>query len=303
MKLRNLKFLLLPLFLSTATSGQIPANASAEEQRRIEQRRQMEERRRHDESFARLRRISERRELLRENTVYGAPLPSGLPKPSEKDRQAIAVAEDTLTTYGEFLKQKNTGVFRLHDASGCDEEKYVINVDSACPNAYPGKATAYSFRLQSYQWKPYSDIFLEDSKLHVRGFHMLGIISSLGDQSLDNLTLSSDGVKQLFEIEPPEKMEDLQKYSNIIANGVQVGNYIYSNKAQLKSGQTYLLRVIAFKGSSVSGNHESFARIVLRNDKRKDILVVFKAVRENEDKSWDILWKELARKDAPKINL
>lgn len=300
MKLRNLNFLLL-LFFSASIHGQIATNATAAEERRIEQRRQMEERRRQAESYARLRNISERRAILRGNVVNDAFL-SSLPKPSKKDRQAIAIAEDILTTYGEFLKQKNTGIFRLHDASGCDEENYVVSVDSACPNAYPGKATAYSFRIKKYQSKIHSDIFLDDSKLHTKGFHALGIISSLGDQSLDNLNLSSDGVKQLSELEPPKKMEDFQRYSKTIAKGVQVGNHIFSNKAQLKSGQTYLLRVIAFKGSYVSRRNKSSAPIVWKNDKRDDVIVVFKAVRENEDKSWSILWKELARKDALKID-
>ena len=301
MKFVKLNFLLLLVF-SLNIYGQYPTNPTPEDNRRIEQYQRERERTRQAESYARLSDIDARRRARR-NPADNPLFPRLLPKPTEKDRQAIAVAEDLSVTYGAFLKQKNTGIVRLHDAANCNEEKYVINADSACPNAYLEKATAFSFRTRGYQSKAYSDIFLEDSKLHLKGFHSLGIFSRLADQSLDDLNLSSDGVKQLIELQPPTKTEDFQKFSKTITKGVQIENHTYNASVQLESGQTYLLRVIAFKDSKKTrDNNKSSVPHFFKKDKRDDITVVFKAVRENDDKSWVLLWKELARKEAPKID-
>jgi hypothetical protein len=300
MKFRNLNYFLLLLLFSLTANGQI--NPTPEENRRIEQHQRQQERTRQEQATSRLKHISARRPIIgrtgkRDGSFYGK-----LPKVSAKDRQAVAIATDIMATYDEFLKQDKTGIIRLYDANTCSEEKHLINANESCPDAYPGKATAFSFRTEKYQWKGFSDIFIENSKVHIKGLHLLGILSSLGDKSLDDLTLASDGVKQLYELEPPNKMEDFEKYSKIIGKGVQIENQVFSSEAQLKSGQTYMLRAIAFGGSFVSRYPKSSGRLIWGEDKRDDIIVIFKAVRKNEDQSWIILWKELMRKSAPKIN-
>lgn len=302
MRFRYLKFFLLAFFCVTDITGQYPANPSADEQRRIEMQRRMQENRRRDEAFARLRNISEGNTNSNPNVANGTLFPNELPKISKRDRQAVAVADDVLNTYSEFLKQKNNGVFRLHDASNCSGSNYIFDLNSPCPNAYPEKAAAYSFRTKKYQGKFLSDIFLENSKIYIKGFQTLGIISLLGELPLEDLTLSSNGVKQLFELEPPKIKDDFQHYSKMISGSVQVGDHIFGDKIQLESNKSYLLRIIAFKISEASHSKKSIISQIIESDKRDDIILVFKAVRQNEDKSWIIVWKELARKDAPTIN-
>lgn len=269
------------------------------EQYRIEMRRQMEIQRREKEAIERLRAGMENINRSKETPSFVLHPESVLPKPNERDRQAISVDNELLITHSKFLKQKFTGIFRLHDSADCNDAAVIVDMNSICPNGYPGKATAYSFRIKGYQFKYLSDLSIKDSKLDMTGVHKLSVITSLGNSSLDKLNLSSDGVKQLVELEPPTKKEDLQKYSKLIGKGVNVGNRIYSTNADLKLNQTYLLRVIAFKGIPKSAGISKYP--AWKNDERDDVIIVFRTLKINEDKSWIILWKELARKDAPKI--
>lgn len=303
MKLKNLYLLLLLLF-SPNVYGQYPTNnPSPEENRRIEQRQQQIDRVRQTESFSRLRRISDR-EAIRRRVSWGLGNVSNRAlKPSEEDRRRVSIPDDVTATYQKFLLQENTGIVRLHDAIVCSVERIIVNVNDNCPNAYPDKATAYSFRIRDYQRKHFSDVFLEDGKLYVKGFLLLGVLSELGDQSLDDLSLSSDGIKQLHELKAPLKQQEYEKYSTAIANGVNIENHVFGNQIPLKTGRTYLFRTIALDAAFKSRFSKSVKPLFWEKDKRDDVIVVFQTVKENEDRSWIILWKELSRKNAPKINL
>lgn len=302
MKLKKLYFLLLLTF-SAAVYGQAPSTPSPEEERRIEQRRQQIDRARQEAELSRLRKISER-ESLSDGKVpvltVGYKL---ILKPSKEDRQRVSIPDDVAATYEKFLKQDNTGIVRLHDAGFCSEQRSVINVKDNCPDGYREKAVAYSFRNKDYQWRHFSDVFLQDAKLYIKGFLVFGVLGSLGEPSLNDLNLSSDGVKQLYELNPATKLEEYENHSKIIAKGVQVKNHIFSSHTQLKSGQTYVLRAVAFDGAFKSRRSKSAKPLFWEEDNRDDVIVVFQAVRENDDRSWIILWKELSRKNAPKLDL
>lgn len=283
-------FAMLALFAHV--QGQVIEHTNNARDREFEMRRRAAEQREQENARNRLRNLSTIPTPVRE-------LPRGLPKPSEKDRRAISIDKDLLITYKEFLSQSNTGIFRIHDGFGCNDDGKILDINSDCPNAYPGKATAYSFRIKNYQSKFFSDIALQQEQLSAKGFHSLGIISDFGNQPLDELTLTNDGIKELDALEPPKNMEDFQKYLKLIGKGVSIGNYAFSNTVLLKSEHSYLLRVIALKGSLKSSKTDF---PFWGEDKRDDITVVFRAIREKNDKSWIIVWKQLKRKDAPKID-
>jgi len=225
-----------------------------------------------------------------------------LPQPDKDDFDQIAVMAEDREKFGAVLKQKNTGIFKLFDAIDCDEETYLLDARQSCPNGFIGKATSYSFRVKKYREKSFSDIFLEDERISIRGFNVLGIITELGEIPLEALSLTAPGVKELSELKPATRISDVKRHLKLIQKGVQVGDYIFRSSAKLRLNNTYLLRSIAYKSKAVPDIKKTFFTFESwSKDKRDDVIIVFKCIRKNDDKSWILVWKELTRTDAPEL--
>lgn len=224
------------------------------------------------------------------------------PEPNKEDLEQIAVPAAAREKFGALLKQKDTGIFKLFDALDCDEEDYLLDARRQCPNGFIGKATSFSFRVKKYREKSFSDIFLENENISVRGFNVFGIIAELGEIPLEKVTLSLPGVRELSELRPATRVSDLKRHVGLLRKGVQVGDYVFRSSAKLKPNTTYLLRSIAYKSKSMPDIKKVlFTFDSWSKDKRHDVMVVFHCVKKNDDNSWVLVWKELARTNAPEL--
>lgn len=221
--------------------------------------------------------------------------------PSKRDYAAIAPNDADVTKYAEFLKTPNTGLFRLHDAANCVSARNVVNVEDACPSGFIlGKATAFSFRTKKYRTANFSDLLLRDKAFHAVGLNSQGVLTALGDVALENLTVSSDGVKSLAEFVPAINAAQAVRQAENFVKGVRAGKYVYRRSLRLKLNETYALRAVAYK-NKILQRRGAFKVNILDDDKRDDVLTVFRVVRLNEDGSANLLWREIRREPAPKL--
>jgi hypothetical protein len=211
---------------------------------------------------------------------------------SQQDIEAIAVNPEDKTEFEDFLKAKKTGIIRLHDADVCPTTGYIVEAYTTCPLNIVNNATAYSFRVKNYSLSKFADLYFKGNKLSVSGVFTLGVASNLGDVNINNLNLASDGVKQLYEFKPSDDENEVNHNWKMLDKGIQVDNFIYKREVELVENNTYVLRVVAYRGNLLE----------LQNDKRKDIIVVFRTIRKHEDGSLTLVWKELKRINSPKIN-
>lgn len=219
---------------------------------------------------------------------------------TKRDKQSISVDNQDKSKYTAFRKDSNSGILRLHDAEKCGEDGKVIRADEPCPWNIIGKATFYSFRTEDYSNKIFSDLQFEDKTFKIVGLNSLGFLSDLGDISIENLNLQSKGIKELAEFQPSTNLEEIEKHFNLARSGFQIGDQIYKTEFKMDSNKTYVLRSIAYE-SKVFWKIGKRKINILAEDKRKDIIVIFRVVRENDDGSVNILWRKLQSKDAPKI--
>lgn len=247
---------------------------------------EIEERKRRDRDFERLRNIGG----VRGRKVSDALRPTV--KPTEKDLEAVAVSAEDVSRFAAFLKQPRTGIFRFHDISKCEESQKVYNVEEPCPAHIPEKGSAYSFLEEDYEFKLLSDISLEKSIFRVRKLGTLSFLTDLGSVSIENLTLNADGIREMAEFVPSVDKKVVVAQYKIASKGFQVGKHIYKTSHPLKENSTYALRSIAYRMQSPNMSIKT---------KRLDIIVIFRVVRTHGDGSVSILWKELQRKDAPKL--
>lgn len=194
--------------------------------------------------------------------------------------------------YRDFLQQSKTGLFRLIPNFGCDTTK-IIYVEGDCLNYVPN-GWIYSFRQKNYPFINFlSDIRLDKEYLISEGFHTQGILVELGTDNLENITSETDGMKFLSEYAPATQFQEAKDQYEKLKNGIENGNFKYSNAVKYKENITYALRSIAYKSENR----------MIKSDKRSDVTIAFRIIRKEENGGISILWKEISRQKAPRLKV
>ena len=224
-------------------------------------------------------------------------------KPNKKELASLTPSQALLTQYEKFLKQPDTGIFKLSADSTCAANAQVVVATETClSNNIPGAGTAYSFRVESHRMLHLSDLVLEKDVIRTGSLMQQGLLVKLGDIELDEVSMQTPGLKYLLDFSPSTNEKDLQAFEETLSKGVKSDGFLYGYGLYVEAQKTFALRSIAYRGkfqravSGVTYNEMEF-------DKRKDILVVFRIVEKDANGSLTILWKELQTKDSPKIEL
>lgn len=233
-------------------------------------------------------------------------------KPYSKEELKVIKAllepsPEDLIKYRDFLQQPKTGLFRLFPDFDC-ETKHIIRSDGDCENFIPG-SWSYSFRLKNHIGPDFSDIRFSDKYLISDSFLSQGIMVPLGDIPLENILLTSDGMKFLNDFKPATDKVEARKQFAQIAKVFASDGYIYSKKVKVVENVTYGMRMIAYR-SKVNdssqyryGENNKIDKFLGVNnfDKRIDLTLAFRVVRKTQDGGITIIWKELERRDAPQL--
>ncbi|HEX8287087.1 MAG TPA: hypothetical protein VF556_03780 [Pyrinomonadaceae bacterium] len=220
-------------------------------------------------------------------------------KPTKEQKKLLLPSDQDAKSYTRLLGQPGTGMFRLLPDLECEANTLVIKATETCLNAIP-ESSFYSFREQEHTQEILADIRLKNNHLISDGILSQGILTELGDVSLENLTTASKGLKFLNEYEPNVLNKEAQKQFMQMAKGVKFGEYEYRKIVPVRENTTYALRVIAYKGNIVR-SYRGYRFDLLAGDKRIDLTLAFRVVRQDKDGAVTIVWKELARKESPKL--
>lgn len=230
----------------------------------------------------------------------GGILPVTLTK--EQSKGLLPNLEDS-TKYANFLKLPHTGLIKLFPELDCTS-KGVIRVDGPCENFVP-LSSAYSFRKTKYISNKFADVGLKDNTFFTNKMFSNGIIVLLGDIPIESVSANSNGLKFLSDYQAAKSNKEILAKNKDLANGIQEGGYTYSNLLSVLENTTYAIRVIAYRGEILKQAPFPYKSTfnILKRDKRVDIIAVFRVVRKDSDGTLTLLWKELQRKDSPKIEL
>jgi hypothetical protein len=221
-------------------------------------------------------------------------------KPNKEESKLLATGKDDLKRYAPFLRQPDTGLTKLMTDRGCAEYTSVLNVSEECRKyTMPGAGSSFSFRTGNYRIRRLSDLTYRED-----GFYSLGILShsilvNVGDIPLEQTTLQTDGLKFLTDFETVTDFEKAREIDTLISDGVENGGFFYSRKVEAAEDTTYVLRVIAYRGSYYRAV-QGFVYDELDYDERRDVTVAFRIVRR-DDESVTILWKLLVDQKSPAI--
>jgi hypothetical protein len=224
-------------------------------------------------------------------------------KPSKKDLKTLLPAQSLLTQYEQFLKQPETGIFKLSADAECVNTTKVVTAKENCLlNNLPGGGTAYSFRVKSHRLQHLSDVVLEKDVIKTDSILQQGIMVKLGNVELETITAQTAGLKFLFDFKPALNQEELIEIDDTLSKGIKADGFVYAYGFFVDNQTTFALRSIAYRGNiqrSISGvkyNELDF-------DKRKDVIVVFRILEKDANGDLTILWKEISRQDSPVIKI
>ncbi len=131
----------------------------------------------------------------------------------------------------------------------------------------------------------------------------------LGDVPLESLSLTSDGMKFLNDFKPSNDKAEAGKQYVQFANVFVSDGYVYSKKVKVAENATYGMRIVAYRSKlnnflqNKYGENNKFDKFLMANevDRRVDLTIAFRIVRNTENGVITILWKELERRNAPQI--
>ena len=222
-------------------------------------------------------------------------------KQTKEHKKRLQPAAQDLERYAAFLEQPRTGIFRLMPDIGCTENINVIRADAVCLDFVPESAW-YSFREKEHTIEMLSDIRLRNGYLISDGLLAQGFLVNLGEIELERIMPHSAGVDFLSKFAPHEQGVEAQKQFIQTMRGIKVGNYEYKKALPMIENATYALRVVAYKGS-VFRSFRGYRFDVLFGDKRIDLTIAFRVVRKDTDGSATLVWKEIERREAPRLEL
>lgn len=236
--------------------------------------------------------------LAREGRFPSSRFPSSINivptlKLSKESKKKLQVGKDEVAAYRDFLKQKNTGIFKLLVFPDCgktqnDEEKKKCLLDLITISQ---QASSYSFRSKEYNSIQYADLSLLNGSLTTLPFMTFSFMVDLKDVPLDELSLNSEGIKYLAEYKIPEALKVANEQISAFNKVIEAGKHVYFRAMSVSENRTFAIRSSGYKTKSV------FTAFV----KTDDVIVVFRIIRKDSDGSVTILWKELKRQSGIKL--
>lgn len=225
------------------------------------------------------------------------------PLTAEQKKLLAGSAEDQ-AKYAKFLKQSNTGMFRLLPRVDYETS---LTVSAQTPErSLPirGGGAFYSFAEKTHNYGPWSDICLQENILFTKVTNQsLGLFTALGDMPLESVSLQSPGVDFLNKIAIPTLISEASAQAKRNAEGFEEGEFAYRSAVRAMPDITYVLRSVSYRrpdylrvvpGTSVilsSANAYSGA----------DLIVAFRIIRQEENGAVTILWKRLKKSSAPEL--
>lgn len=224
-------------------------------------------------------------------------------KPSRSETAALAVSDELLRRYAEFLKAKNVGIVKLSSNSTCVSASDVVVASEQClPFMIPGAGTAFSFRTESYRLPRLADVILLNNEIKTGGVFQQVIAVDIGDVDLDGLTLESTSLAYLVNAKPARDSDEFTRFDAQLLAGIVENGLLHRKNQPVKLNTTFAIRTIAYRGKSTR-TLDGFLYNELEYDKRRDAIVLFRIVDKDADGNITLLWKKLKDVEAPVLKV
>ena len=131
-------------------------------------------------------------------------------------------------------------------------------------------------------------------------------------RAIESLSPAEGRLKSLLEFVPGADFDTARSQTSDIEEGLLLGGTKYTDRSEIVLGQTYLLRIVAYKNgnnlqrrlvraSTITKDDPVYGFERLQTDHRMDVTLAFRIIRKDENGVLTLIWRELARKKPPVI--
>lgn len=220
---------------------------------------------------------------------------------TDEERAFLAPAKEDAENYKRLANGRNSGLIRLLMDRGCAGRATVVNAAKECEGlTMPGGGSAYSFRTGDYRIARIADIVFNKGRFEALGVLNHGIMVDLGNIPIESVTKGTEGVRYLTKIKPSKDFAQAADLANKLTKGMKKDGRTYASILPVRDNSTYVLRSIAYEGESLQ-RAGGFVFNELELDKRRDVLIAFKVVRDFNGNDVTIAWKQLDDSRAPEL--
>lgn len=191
-----------------------------------------------------------------------------------KEALYLAPAPEDVSPHAEFLRSPDTGALRLQPREFFDLSNQKLSLR--------GGGCYFSFSRMTHEYGHGSDLSLELGRFKVgfAGTHF-GFMVSLGDATLETLTVDHPGLRYLAAFGAPTNEPGAREQQRRAAQGFTENDFFYNDRIAATVGSTYAVRSVDQEAS--------------------DVLVAFRVLRQDTDGSLILLWKRLKWFPTPQL--
>jgi hypothetical protein len=194
------------------------------------------------------------------------------------EKDFLSPSEEDRNSYAAFLRTPDTGLIRIlpretYDDNATKDRKRIVT---------RGGGAYYSFARLTHEYGYGSDIELSQDQLSTGfGGADYGLLTNLGDVPVESVSLETPAANIFAAYNPPSEEPKARIEQHRFQMGADLQGISVSRRLPLKLNSTYLVRSVNYRES--------------------DVLVVFRVVRIDSDKSAIILWKLLKKYPTPQL--
>lgn len=220
---------------------------------------------------------------------------------SKEQRKKLSVGPEEAMRHARVLSMPDSGIFRLVPDPGCFENPRIVKAAAKCLEAVP-VSPFYSFRKRDHVAEAFADIRLSKGNLITDPVRSQGLMAVLGEMPLEEVSLETNGISFIRDYVPKTLSGEVQRQFDQLASGLRSGGFVYGKAFPAVEGNTYALRVVAYRGSMMR-SYRGFRVDLMSGDRRFDILVAFRIVGRDDKGALTIVWRQLERKSAPTLKI
>jgi hypothetical protein len=222
-------------------------------------------------------------------------------EPTKNELALLSPDSRDLARYRDFLNSPDTGITKLIQDRNCAANTAVISATEDCLKyTMPGGGSSFSFRKEMYRIPRVADIMLADNKFYTPGLLQHSILANIGDVPIENITLALPELNYLLKFKPAKTVREAARIDDELVVGMSENGIRYGRSSAAVMNSTYLLRVVAYRGRILRAvQNVVYDEMTL--DKRRDLIVAFRVIRQDGDGSLTLIWREIESKSSPRI--
>lgn len=189
------------------------------------------------------------------------------------------------------LKKDGLKTLKLFSAPKC-ADKYVVDVGvPECTAEYDFLPVSYYSFFDGIYGQLYAEIRAVDGLfLTGNGRYVVGLIQELGDFDVSTLDKKSETVQKLGEFPVVKSASELDDQLEKLKQGVSYEGRTVASWRKIRTGNSYLMRVVAYGLPDQAVTSYNF-----------DMIVALRVESMTSDGMAIILWKKVSEKTAPRL--